>query len=63
MTLPRPPTENVDDFSKFLNGLPQLISFSLEMFFLPFMVALGVVFYCLAAVYFYFDYNFTTHTN
>ena len=34
-----------------------------EMFFLPFMVALGVVFYCLAAAYFYFDSNFTTHTN
>ena len=61
MTPPRSPTENV--FGKFLYGWPQLISFSLEMFFLPFMVALGVVFYCLAAVYFYFDYNFTTHTN
>ena len=31
-----------------------------EMFFLPFMVALGVVSYSLTAVNFYFDSNFTT---
>ena len=30
------------------------------MFFLPFMVALGVVSYSLTAVNFYFDSNFTT---
>ena len=34
-----------------------------EMFFLPFMVALGVVFYSLAAINFYFDSNFTTTTH
>ena len=31
------------------------------MFFLPLMVALGVVFYCLAAINYYFDSNFTAH--
>ena len=32
-----------------------------EMFFLPFLVALGVIFYCLAAVNYYFDSNYTTY--
>ena len=34
---------------------------SSEMFFLPFVVALGVVFYCLAAIIYYFDSDYTTH--
>ena len=32
-----------------------------EMFFLPFLVALMVVFYCLAAINYYFDSNYTTY--
>ena len=35
--------------------------FSSEMFFLPFMVALGVVFYSLVAIIYYFDSDYTTH--
>ena len=31
------------------------------MFFLPFLVALMVVFYCLAAINYYFDSNYTTY--
>ena len=31
------------------------------MFVLPFLVALGVVFYSLAAINYYFDSNFTAH--
>ena len=34
--------------------------FPSEMFLLPFLVALGVFFYCLVAVNFYFDSNYTT---
>ena len=30
------------------------------MFFLPFMVALAMIFYALAAVNYYFDSNYTT---
>ena len=33
-----------------------------EMFILPFLVALGVVSYCIVATYYYLDSNFTTHT-
>ena len=32
------------------------------MFFLPFLVALGVVSYCIVATYYYLDSNFTTQT-
>ena len=32
-----------------------------EMFLLPLLVALGVVFYCLVAANYYFDTNYTTH--
>ena len=35
--------------------------FSSEMFFLPFMVAVGVIFYCLVATLYYFDSDYTTH--
>ena len=35
--------------------------FSSEMFFLPFMVAVGVIFYCLVATIYYFDSDYTTH--
>ena len=31
-----------------------------EMFFLPFMVAMAMIFYSLAAVNYYFDSNYTT---
>ena len=34
--------------------------FPSEMFLLPFLVALGVFFYCLVAVNYYFDSNYTT---
>ena len=34
---------------------------SSEMLILPFLVALGVIFYCLAATNYYFDSNYTTH--
>ena len=37
-----------------------LTEFFSEMFFLPFMVALAMVFYSLAAVNYYFDSNYTT---
>ena len=35
--------------------------FASEMLLLPFLVALGVVFYCLAAIIYYFDTDYTTH--
>ena len=35
--------------------------FSSEMIFLPILVVLGVVFYCLVAANYYFDSNYTTH--
>ena len=35
---------------------------SSEMLILPFLVALGVIFYCLAAANYYFDSNYTTYT-
>ena len=36
--------------------------FPSEMFFLPFLVALGVVSYCIVAAYYYLDSNLTTNT-
>ena len=34
---------------------------SSEMILLPLLLLLGVICYCLVAVYFYFDSNYTTH--
>ena len=36
--------------------------FASEMLLLPFLVALGVVFYCFVAASYYFDSNYITQT-